>query len=91
MKRRRRTGWDATLDHPLPVRGGRTITTLRDARAYIMDDLPEGHHDYNCWQMAGRLILHAAETGADIVAATYAMESALFLDYRLDLKRLYSK
>jgi hypothetical protein len=57
----------------------------------MMEDLPTEFLDRNQWQLAGRLIIHSAETGTDIDAATYAVESALFLDYRLDLKRLYAK
>lgn len=88
MARGRKTArWQTPLARSLPVKDGGTLTTLDDARAFILDAIPAGHHDYASWQLAGRLLIHAAESGIDIDAATFAMESALFLDYQLDLKR----
>lgn len=87
VKSPRRSGWSQALAYPLPVKGGGELTTLSEARAFIVNEVPPDRHQRQCWQLAGRLIIHAAKSGIDIEAATLAVESALFLDYRLDLKR----
>lgn len=91
MKRPAQTGWTTALAYPLPVKGGGILTTLSEARAFIMKDVPAGHHEYKSWRHAGALIIHAAKIGTDIDAATLAMENAMFMDYRLDLTRFYAE
>jgi hypothetical protein len=59
MKRRR---WSGKLAHPIVVRGGRTLKTLADARAYLIA-LPENHH-LGAWRKAALLLLTAAADGA---------------------------
>lgn len=69
--------WNRPLTRPVQVRDGPTLTTLAQARAFILKQ-PERPPWPNC---AG-VFLNAANTGSkgDILTATQALEDALFID-----------
>jgi hypothetical protein len=72
-------GWSSKLTRPVPIRDGPILRTLNDARAYMLDHLPEEDHDRSSWHRAAELLLAGAEGSADIEAATQALERALFV------------
>jgi hypothetical protein len=86
MPRPRPNGWSTELAQPMQIRGGKTLTTLADARAYVLS-LPESFQRRNQWQHAATLLMAAAEdrTTDAVEAATRQMQLALFLDARLDV------
>jgi type VI protein secretion system component VasF len=77
-----RTDWQRQLSRPLRTRGGESVETLSDARAYILA-LPEARQHRNTWIQAAELLL-AAAAGGDVRTATDQFELALFLDTNLD-------
>jgi hypothetical protein len=78
-------GWSALLSRPVPVKDGKLIRTLNDARQLALANKATGGR--TSWQSAAGLMLTAAETGAaiDIEAATKQLELALLLEGRLKL------
>jgi len=79
-------GWDTKLPLPLPTTDGMTITTLNDARSYMLR-LPASLKRRDEWQCAAALLMAAGAGGhADAVeAARRQLELALFLNARLRL------
>ena len=63
----------------LEEKTGTKLETLADARAFILDMLPESDHDRSSWQHATELLIEAAERGGSIEATTEQIERALFL------------
>jgi hypothetical protein len=70
------------LPLPLPVRGGRTLTTVADARAFVLA-LPPERAENPRWERAAELMLKGASTDA----IWQALRLALFHDGSLDLSR----
>jgi hypothetical protein len=60
---------------------GKIVSTIEDARDYMLNSLLADKAEWQCWQEVARLIL--AEVSAEMVGQQ--METALFLCYRLDL------
>jgi hypothetical protein len=54
--------WSTTFDEPIPLGGGRQLTTLQQAADYIMK-LPKNTQERSCWQLAVENLINAAETG----------------------------
>ena len=73
-----RLGWSAPLTRPIQVKDGTTLRTLNDARAYMLDHLPEDAQARHSWQKAAELLLAAADGLDDVGAATGQVELAIF-------------
>ena len=71
-------GWQSKLSRPISLKTGTKLETLADARAFILDMLPESDHDRSSWQHAIELLIEAAERGGSIEATTEQIERALF-------------
>jgi hypothetical protein len=54
--------WSTRFDAPIPIRGGRKLTTLQHAADYIMK-LPKDLQREARWQTAVENLLNAAELG----------------------------
>ena len=78
-----RLGWSAPLTRSIRVKDGPTLRTLNDARAYMVDHLPEEAKARHSWQKAAELLLAAAEGLDDVGAATGQVELAIFLQAKL--------
>jgi hypothetical protein len=74
-----RPGWSSKLTRPVAVRNGPIMRTLNDARAFVIDHLPEDDQARNSWQRTAELLIAAPEGSAQIEAATQQLERALFL------------
>lgn len=78
-----RLGWSAPLTRSIQVKDGPALRTLNDARAYMLDHLPEEAKARHSWQKAAELLLAAAEGLDDVGAATGQVELAIFLQIKL--------
>jgi hypothetical protein len=74
------------LDQPLPTKDGGTLRTIRDACDY-MTGMGKKREMRQHWQRACKLIL----AKADVVAASRALELALFMDAKLDVSKVPTK
>jgi hypothetical protein len=72
------------LIRPLRVRGGKTLRTLADARAFMLG-MPKTLQLRASWQEAAEVMLEACRTG-DVATATDRVERALFLNYQIDFR-----
>jgi hypothetical protein len=54
--------WSSPFEEPIPLRGGRKLTTLQQAADYVMG-LPEAVQHEERWQVAVENLINAAETG----------------------------
>jgi hypothetical protein len=54
--------WSTPFDDPIPLRGGRKLTTLQQAADHVMA-LPESVQQQAHWQTAVENLIKAAETG----------------------------
>ena len=52
-----RLGWSAPLTRSIQVKDGPALRTLNDARAYMLDHLPEADQPRQSWQKAAELLL----------------------------------
>jgi len=74
--------WSTPFDAPIPLRGGRRLSTLQQAADYIMK-LPEQTQQQGRWQIAVENLIHAAETGGGwLMFARIAVLRALNGDRR---------
>ena len=71
-------GWQSKLSRPISLKTGTKLETLADARAFILDMLPESDHDRSSWQHATELLIEAAERGGRR-GNDRVIERALFL------------
>jgi hypothetical protein len=71
------------LPTPLPIKDGRTLRTVADARAHILK-LPAYRSERSCWQHVMKLMLD----GASPEAIDRAVELALLYDGQIDFKRM---
>ena len=78
-----RLGWSAPLTRSIQVKDGPALRTLNDARAYMLDHLPEADQPRQSWQKAAELLLAAADGLDDVGAATGQVELAIFLQAKL--------
>src|SRR3954468_8561730 len=53
-------GWSTPLTRSIQVRDCPALRTLNDARAYLLDHLPEEPQARQAWQRAAELLLAAA-------------------------------
>ena len=75
-------GWSTRLTRSIQVRDCSALRTLNDARAYLLDHLPEDAQARQAWQRAAELLLAAANGLDDVGAATGQVELAIFLQSR---------
>jgi hypothetical protein len=73
--------WHGNLARPLTLRDGAVLSTLADARAFILA-LPDHVQRHQAWQYAAKLLVAAAEDDDFLETATNQVELALFLDAR---------
>ena len=74
--------WSAPFDEPIRLRGGRKLTTLRQAADYIMK-LPEDVQQQERWQIAVENLINAAESGSGwLMFARIGVMRALNCDAR---------
>ena len=78
-----RANWSRKLSETVGTKGGKKVTKLSDARAFILA-LPAAVQRRNQWQHAAKLTIEAA-ADADVEAATDQLKLALLLDGKLDL------
>ena len=72
--------WSTPFNEPIPLRGGRTLTTLQQAADYVMK-LPKAEQQEPRWQTAVEKLIRAAETGGGwLMFARIAMMQALYAD-----------
>lgn len=74
--------WSLKLSRPLKPRDGAPIRTLADARSYVLA-MDRWRQDKQAWEMATELMIEAA-AGGSIAAATDQIETALFLEAKLE-------
>ena len=72
-----RLGWSAPLTRSIQVKDATSLPTLNDARAYMLDHLPEADQARQSWQKAAELLLAAADGLDDVGAATGQVELAI--------------
>jgi hypothetical protein len=72
--------WSTPFDEPIPLRGGRKLTTLQHAADYIMK-LPKADQEQQRWQLTVENLINAAENGGGwLMFARIAMLRALNAD-----------
>jgi hypothetical protein len=77
----RKPRWSAPLSRPITVKGGPTLRTLHDVRAFVLG-LPEATQQGQSWQKAAELLLAASNHAGVSEALTRQVELALFLEAR---------
>ena len=81
MDKPKQTHWSKQLTYTITPKSGpmRGMETLIDANRAISEDLPTGFLKRYHWLAAGKLLVHAAETGrnADIKRATDELLNAV--------------
>lgn len=70
--------WDRRFDDPIPVGDGRELVTLRQAADHIMR-LPKKAQASEPWQLAGRILIAAAEGRDFVMHARIAVAKAIAL------------
>lgn len=69
--------WTAAFPDPIPLPGGKTLRTLRDAGKFI-EKLPEAEVSRPAWQTALHVVLQAADHGGPIDFARLGVMRALY-------------
>ncbi len=73
--------WTKQLTYTITPKSGpmRSMETLLDANRALSNDLPKGFLKRDHWLAAGKLLVHASETGAeaDVQKATYELLKAV--------------
>lgn len=81
MDKPKQTHWSKQLTYTITPKSGpmRGMETLLDANRAISEDLPRGFLKRYHWLAAGKLLVHASETGrgADIKRATNELLNAV--------------
>jgi hypothetical protein len=78
---RKRSGWSAEMTRSFYLEDGTTLSTLADARAFILNG-PEHIQQRQAWQHAAQLLMEAAEDAGRIEDATRQVGFALLLEAR---------
>jgi hypothetical protein len=79
--------WDTLLPTPIPVPGGKSLVTLRDA-GMLIQKLPKAKADEPAWQAAIEALMLAAEERGPLMHAEIGLRKALFPTERVvDPKR----
>lgn len=73
------TDWSKSLERPIELPDGGTLTTLRDAATYVTK-LPPKEQKHPAWQLAGEILLAAAEGRDFTLHARIAVLRALHKD-----------
>jgi hypothetical protein len=68
--------WDRPFDQPVPLPGGGSARTLRDAANFIRK-LPNSEHDSPEWRLAIQMLIDAAEDRGPILFARMGIVRAL--------------
>lgn len=68
--------WSTRFEDPIPLPAGRALVTLKDAATYIRK-LPEAEHARPHWQLAGQILIDAAEGRGPLMHAHIAMMRAI--------------
>lgn len=68
-------GWNLSFEDPIPVDGGELVT-LRQAADHIMG-LPRKQRDLPHWQLAGQILIAAAEGRDFVMHARIAVAKAV--------------
>jgi hypothetical protein len=68
--------WSRELDEPIPLPGGRTLVTLRDAASYITA-FPRKEADAPEWQAAIEALMLVVELGGPTMCARIGVMQAL--------------
>ncbi|MGO8912340.1 MAG: hypothetical protein ACLQDM_23850 [Bradyrhizobium sp.] len=68
--------WSRKLSKPIPLKDGRILTTLADARAIVLA-LPERHQRNEHWLYAGELLFEAATRQGPMKITVAQLERAL--------------
>lgn len=72
------TNWELRFDDPVPIGDGRELATLRQAADHILR-LPKNAQASEPWQLAGRILLAAAEGRDFVMHARIAVAKAIAL------------
>ena len=68
--------WSTPFPDPIKLPNGWTLKTLRQAASYIQR-LPKGSHKRPEWQLAGQVLIEAAEGRLPVMMAEIAMRKAV--------------
>jgi hypothetical protein len=68
--------WERPFDQPVPLPGGPSARTLRDAGNYIKK-LPRSDRDTPEWRLAIQMLIEAAEDRGPVLFAKMGMDRAL--------------
>lgn len=69
--------WTAAFADPVPLPGGKSLRTLKDAGKFI-EKLPEAEVSKPAWQTALHVVLQAADHGGPIDFARLGVMRALY-------------
>jgi len=69
--------WTAAFADPIPLPGGKSLRTLKDAGKFI-EKLPEAEVSKPAWQTALHVVLQAADHGGPIDFARLGVMRALY-------------
>lgn len=70
-------GWLRRFEDPIILSGGRRISTLKDAIAYLANDIPELEHTMKEVQAAAHCVTEAAENNGPMIFARIGMMQAI--------------
>ncbi len=70
--------WDRPFDQPVPLPGGPTARTLRDAARFIAE-LPPSERDSREWRFATQMLAEAAEDRGATLLAKIGIQRAVEL------------
>lgn len=68
--------WSTRFEDPIQLPAGRALVTLKDAATYIRK-LPKAEHAKPHWQLAGQILIDAAEGRGPLMHAHIAMLRAI--------------
>jgi hypothetical protein len=68
--------WSTPFDDPIPLPGGRELVTFEDAAGYVVK-LKKSERDKPHWQLAGKILIQAAEGRDFPMHARIAMLQAI--------------
>lgn len=77
--------WDRRLTRIVSTKDGHALRTLADARAFVIERVPEGYQRRQYWQHAAKLMMEASEGRETTEAVTWQLEYALLHDGRAKL------
>ena len=69
--------WRRQFDEPIPLPNGKSLVTLSDARAFILN-LKKADQDTEAWQTATQALILVAENGGQTLLARIGVMRALY-------------